>query len=87
MVTKKHTMQGYIELQETTDMIGLNGDEPVSAAELNGMPGFAIVNGGELYYPDLVITWQDEAPEALLNGNPVTVHELIGGQHPPQRPR
>ncbi len=84
-------MQYYFELTETTDII----------QEFNGVPvnqsasDFASVETNqatiddhedpEAYHPDLVIE-AAEVPTAKINGMTYEA-ELIGGLHPPERPR
>lgn len=77
-------MQGYIELSEATDMVDINGTEQ-TAAEWNGVNDCELVNDTPETYPDLIITWDSaDAPAVKVNGN---LTSLIGGAHPPQRPR
>lgn len=79
----------YIPLQDNSDFIdSINGEAmEMPALELaESDTGFTLENDTCEYYPDLVWESEEEITEAVVNGIGVTV-ELIGGAHPPQRPR
>lgn len=86
-------MKVYVPLDETSDMINkINGANVNQTASqyVSGSSGAAwFENNTPAYYPDLVVNnpgWTS-APIFTVNGHTVQSVELIGGAHPPQRPR
>lgn len=77
----------YIPLEEVTDFIdSINGEAIEQEAGDLSSP-YAIENDTELTYPDLVWESEDEITEAVVNGDITSVYPIIGGAHPPTRPR
>lgn len=80
----------YFELQEVTDNFeSYNGDTVEQTAEdFAGMnASFSIDNENpEVNHPDFIISSIDEAPTAVINGQPQTA-QILGGTHPPKRKR
>lgn len=77
----------YIALQSETDFIESVGGDSYNLPA-NEMPDtFWLDNNTEEFYPDLVFEAEDTVSFAIVNGSQVPVNEIIGGLHPPQRPK
>lgn len=91
-IFKTKTMRVYVPLQDVTDMIdSIDGvpinDEAGDYAANN--PSIAVIeNDTPTTYPDLVLTgnW-DEPPTVVINEVNYISTELLGGAHPPSRPK
>lgn len=79
----------YVELQDENDTITAVNEEIINktATAYAATSSADIVNGGEEYYPDLEWPASAAIESVEVNGNPVEVMPLIGGLHPPQRPK
>lgn len=77
----------YIALEDVSDFIDSINGESIEQEAIDLTSPYVIENDTPTTYPDLV--WQSEAEitEAVVNGIGVQVHELVGGLHPPQRPK
>lgn len=74
----------YIDLPTGANSIKVNDEDEVA---LDQYTGGTITPETETHYG--LIEWgaTPEITSVLINGNPVEVQPLIGGLHPPQRPK
>lgn len=85
-------MRVYVPLQDVTDIIGSIDGVTIGVQAYtyaaNNPSIAAIVNDTPATYPDLELTgnW-DTPPEVIINDVTHISTELIGGSHPPQRPK